>query len=464
MERKMDDRIIEAVLEFLAAMICIGIVIWLRRTRKNILEKLHLSEKREEELSYLAPLEQAGQRRKRYWEQKITISFLLAGGGFLFAGFLTVKGITEQRESISALSRNETGKGTQRYTLYIEGETEPETYCLEVAIEEKKPTREEAEEQFFLIYEELRRVIAGENPSLEEVYESLFLPERLDDLGCTIQWMSDTWEIVSADGEVRNKELSEPCVVYLTAEVSYGDYQDIFYFSVQVCPKREVEGIWIDEVGKQISLEDKKDLENPMVALPEIVGEQKVKYYHSLQESGYSVGLLGAAAAGGLWIAVDYEIPKRKKKRQEELTREYSKVVSKLTLLIGAGMSIRLAWERIVEDNMQKQNLGAAEQEMQVTYYELKQGVAEGMAYRNFGKRIGLKPYRKLGNLLEQNLRKGTAGLTRLLEAEAAESFEIRKGRALMAGEEASSKLLIPMFFMLLIVLVICIVPALLTF
>lgn len=460
----MDARIVEVVLEFLITIICIGGIIWLKRNRKGVLEKLPLSEKKEEQLSYLAPLEQSSLRRKKYWEQKIMISFLLVGGGFLFAAFFTLNELIKQEDMVSTLNRNETGKGTQKYALYVEGEAESETYYLEVAIEERKPTREQAEEQFFRIYEKLREIIVGKNSSLEEVYESLYLPERLEDMGCSIQWMSDTWEVLTADGEVRNQELSEPYIVYLTAEVSYGDYQDTFYFSVQVYPKREVEGIWIDEVGRQISIENKKDQKNPIVVLPETVGEQKVTYYASLRESGYSLGLLGGVAAGGLWIAMDYDLPKRKKKRQEELIQEYSAVVSKLTLLIGAGMSIRLAWERIVEENMRQQRVGAAEQEMRVTYYELKQGMAEGMAYRNFGRRIGLKPYRKLGNLLEQNLLKGNAGLIRLLEAEVVESFEIRRGRALMAGEEASSKLLIPMFLMLLMVLVICMVPALLTF
>lgn len=460
----MDNRIIEAILEFLVGIACISGVIWLRRSQRGILERLPLSGRKEEQLRYLSPLEQPNQRRKRYWVQKITIPSFLVGGGFLFAGILTVQGLTKQQEVLSFLNRNETGKGTQRYTLYVEGEMESETYCVEVNIGERKPTKEQAKEQFFRIYERLREMIIGENVSLEEVYEPLFLPERLEDMGCTIQWMSDTWEVLTPDGEVKNQELSEPCVVYLTAEVSYGDYQEVFYFSVQVYPAREVEGIWIDEVKKQISLEDKKNLESNKVELPLSVKDQKATYYASLRESGYSMGLLGIAAAGSIWIVMDYEIPRQRKKRQEELIREYSAVVSKLTLLIGAGMSIRFAWERIVEDNLRQQRNGAAEQEMQVTYYELRQGVAEGTAYRNFGRRVGLKPYRKLGNLLEQNLLKGNTGLTALLEAEVTESFEIRRSRALMAGEEASSKLLIPMFLMLMMVLVICIVPAFMTF
>jgi len=456
--------LVEVILEFAAAAICIGGFIWLKWTKMSIFDRIPLSKKKEEQLSYLSPLEQAKQRKKKYWEQKITMPLLLSGSGFLLAGLLTGNSLMTEEHNLSALLRNETGKGIQRYTLYVEGEKESETYCLEVDIEERKPTREQAEQQFLRIYERLREIILGENESFEQVNKPLFLPERLEEFGCTIQWMSDTWEVLSASGEIKNDTLSEPCVVYLTAEVSYGDYQEKFYFSVQVYPKKPEEGIWIDEVKKCIVEENKKNLQNARVMLPELVREQKVTYRDSVKESGLSFGLLGVVAAGCLCLGTDYNLPRRKKEREKELLREYSAVVSKLTLLLGAGMSIRLAWERIVEDNIRQKRFGAAEQEMQVTYYELKQGEAEGTAYRNFGRRIGLKPYRKLGNLLEQNLRKGNAGLTSLLEAEVTESFELRKSRALMAGEEASSKLLIPMFFMLLMVLVICMAPALMTF
>ncbi|MEG0227869.1 MAG: hypothetical protein RR683_04070, partial [Lachnospiraceae bacterium] len=75
----------------------------------------------------------------------------------------------------------------------------------------------------------------------------------------------------------------------------------------------------------------------------------------------------------------------------------------------------------------------------------------------------GLQPYLKLGALLSQNLRKGTKGLSDLLQLEAIQAFEERKNLAKRLGEEASTKLLVPMFFMLAIVLVIVIVPAFLS-
>lgn len=456
--------IAEAILEFAVAVICIGGLLWLKRTKMAIFEKVPLSEKKEEQLSYLSPLEQSIQRKRKYWEQKVTIPLLLSGGGFLLAGLFTVSSLTMEENTLSALIRNETGGGTQNYALYIEGENEPETYYLEVKIGERKPTKEQADKQFLRIYERLFELIPGENESLEHVDRPLFLPERLEEMGCTIQWMSDTWEVLSVSGEVKNEGLLEPCIVYLTAEIGYGDFQEKFYFPIQVYPKEETEGTWIDEVEKRIAAENEKNQENVEVVLPKLVEEQKVTYSSFVRKGGFSLGLLAMIAAICICLGTDYELPEKKKKREEELIREYSATVSKLTLLIGAGMSIRLAWERIVEDNIKQKRFGVAEQEMQVTYYELRQGEAEGCAYRNFGRRIGLKPYRKLGNLLEQNLRKGNAGLADLLRAEVVESFEIRRSRALMAGEEASSKLLIPMFLMLITVLVICMAPALMTF
>ena len=71
-----------------------------------------------------------------------------------------------------------------------------------------------------------------------------------------------------------------------------------------------------------------------------------------------------------------------------------------------------------------------------------------------------IRAYRKFGTLLSQNLRKGSKGLTDLLGREAEEAFEERKNLAKKLGEEAGTKLVIPLFLMLIIVFAIVIVPA----
>lgn len=71
-----------------------------------------------------------------------------------------------------------------------------------------------------------------------------------------------------------------------------------------------------------------------------------------------------------------------------------------------------------------------------------------------------MQEYLRLGALLSQNLRKGTKGLNDLLRFEAVQSFEERKAKAKRLGEEAGTKLLMPMFLMLTEVLIIVVVSA----
>ena len=62
--------------------------------------------------------------------------------------------------------------------------------------------------------------------------------------------------------------------------------------------------------------------------------------------------------------------------------------------------------------------------------------------------------------MLEQNLRKGSQGLTELLQGEVQEAFEQRREQAACAGEEAATRLLLPMILMLVVVMLLILVPA----
>ena len=68
--------------------------------------------------------------------------------------------------------------------------------------------------------------------------------------------------------------------------------------------------------------------------------------------------------------------------------------------------------------------------------------------------------YTKLCSLLVQNLRRGNDTLLEILQEEAENSFEERKNLARELGEEAGTKLLLPMMIMLGITMLIIIVPA----
>ena len=130
-------------------------------------------------------------------------------------------------------------------------------------------------------------------------------------------------------------------------------------------------------------------------------------------------------------------------------------------------MTAKSVWKKIVDDyGKQKRNSGRtrwAYEEMEITLKEMQNGVPELECYEHFAKRCDLLPYIKLGALLAQNLKKGTKGLWIQMEMEAHQAMNDRKNQIKKLGEEAGTKLLIPMLLMLVVVLSIVIVPAFLS-
>ncbi len=148
---------------------------------------------------------------------------------------------------------------------------------------------------------------------------------------------------------------------------------------------------------------------------------------------------------------------------------DYPELISKFNLLINAGMTVKQAWTKITDDYKRRLEETSAPkryayEEMIFTKHELELGVSEIIAYESFGRRTGLTPYMKFSTLIAQNLKKGSKGLSELLGREATEAYEDRKETAKRLGEEAGTKLLGPMIMMLIIVFILILVPAFISF
>lgn len=82
------------------------------------------------------------------------------------------------------------------------------------------------------------------------------------------------------------------------------------------------------------------------------------------------------------------------------------------------------------------------------------------MAFQNFSERVGVGEYHRLSRILVQSIQKGTRGICGMLEQEAADAFESRKLLARKLGEEASTKMMLPLMLMLGIVMAMIMVPS----
>lgn len=182
--------------------------------------------------------------------------------------------------------------------------------------------------------------------------------------------------------------------------------------------------------------------------------------------SGNLISALALLAAIMLLIGKSREEQAAFAKRQEMLLMDYPGLVMKFTLLVQAGMTARKAFSKISLDYKRKKppKPRAAYEEAVTVCFEMDSGISEAEAYRRFGERCGQVKYKTFATLLVQNLQKGSHHLAELLERESTEAWDDRKRKARVLGEAATTKLLVPMVLMLLVVMAIIMIPACLAF
>lgn len=306
--------------------------------------------------------------------------------------------------------------------------------------------------------------ILGSNVSLDQIRTDLELPEELPGYGIQVAWESERPELLSSMGLLNQEGLwgvdpSRGETFSLMAELSCGEEKELVTVPITVLPEEMTQGERLAERIDGLALED---MENETVRLMEEFEGVPITYRRKGRFQNAVLLVLGGVLAACLWMKEKNDEQVQKKRREESLTAAYPDLVSGFLVLTGAGYSIRQAWKKTVQDRKQSETLPFSEvyQEMQVTLNQMETGTPEAFAYVWFGKRCGLRCYTRFSGILESSLRTGGSSLRSLLEPEMEEAFKIQADLARRKGEEASTKLLLPMFGMLGIVMVMVTAPA----
>lgn len=421
-----------------------------------------------EELARLEPEKKRTELEKEYWTNKIRVIVIL-----LFCGTLLCFVLSLSNKSNLLLAdgirypRNKAGEGKTDTTLVAN--LEKEKIEIPLQIEEEKYTEEELE----VLYEEyilaLEKEILNENASFEKVESDMNFPQRLSEFPFTNEWECSDYSLLNSDGSFGERRAeAEGEIVQITATISYFEWRRSYVFPIRVYPKKlSSSEARKERLLEEIMLSDEKSRHDSYLQLPSMLDGEEIFWKEKSADSSISLLFLFLAAAVIFYFFRDQEVYKEAEKRKEELQREYPEIVSKLTLLLGAGMTLRKAFERIALTylkNGKGQKKRYVYEEIVILYHEIAGGVSEIKAYENFGKRCNVQAYLKLSTLLTQNIQKGSVGLLQLLNEEAKEAFQMRKNSARKKGEEAGTKLLIPMTLLLMVVMVIIMVPAFLSF
>ena len=402
----------------------------------------------------------------RLWRKKKRIFWIL----FLFNSLSLAMFVWERfgGEAKQSLIRNSYGEGsyTQEYEVSVDGELEGEPLSIEVG--EQEYSDEEVTDIFQKMIKELDTIILGENESLDRVERDLYLPNEVDGYPVSIRWELDTYQVMDVEGKIKEEKTTEEgTLVEVRGTLSYGASEATYVAHVMVYPRTKTEKEkWLDAITNEVKETEISTKKEKSFDLPDEIQGKEIKWQKKTEQKGYYVLVLGVVLSA-LLLWREFQDKKEKQERlRVEMMRDYPDIVSKFALLFGTGMTTKNAWAKIVEGyDRQKAQIGrrAAYEEMSIAYREMQSGVPEKEAYERFGKRCGLAPYMKFGALLSQNVKKGSRGFCQTLKFEAIQAFESRKRTAKQLGEEASTKLLLPMFGMLLVVMIMVIVPAFLS-
>ena len=205
--------------------------------------------------------------------------------------------------------------------------------------------------------------------------------------------------------------------------------------------------------------------DNPDVYyLPADWNGKHLEWMTPYDNTGTFMSALMIIAAFAIIVISMREEQKKRIKRYEELMMDYPGIIMKFTLLVQAGMTVRNAFRKMAVDYKRKEEKRIAYEEIVTVCHEMESGVSETEAYRRFGERCGHVKYKTFATLLIQNLQKGSRQMEEMLEKESVEAWDDRKRKAKVLGEAATTKLLVPMVMMLMVVMAIVMLPACLSF
>ena len=211
---------------------------------------------------------------------------------------------------------------------------------------------------------------------------------------------------------------------------------------------------------------DLETIDNDTMILPKVVDNFKITYREKRNLSFMIMPVLGILAAI-LLEARDKEKEREEKKRRLRLLEiDYTQIITKILLYVSSGMTIRNSMIRLAGE-YQKNKIDKENIEKKVAYEELilvknklSSGFSEIRAYEEMAKNINMRTYTRFLNIIIQSIKNGNKDLKNILNMEVQDALYERKQNAKKLGEEAATKLVLPLMMMLAIIMVIIMVPA----
>lgn len=392
--------------------------------------------------------------------------FLFIVLGIVGGTMLLTMGGEERLVENQQLTRPGYGMGDreEELTAQVEGEGAEN---ITVKVQERKYTEKETKELLEKGKQALEADLLGENESMDLVKKPLNFPASLEEGAVMVSWSTFPYGILEEDGSIVGEPEESGSIVEIQAILTCQERELVYETAARIYPPELSEEDKLkDALKKEIDRENREGASREFFALPGTALGKRVIWMWQRGDQPFLAVLLMLVLPVCVYLQKDQKIHEKAKARKIQLALDYSEVMWKMTMLLGAGLTIRGAFLRIGEDyrKIRKGEFRYAYEEILFACREMKSGVPESTAYENFGRRCGLPKYITFGSLLSQHLKKGSKGLAEILAREAHTAMEERKSMARKLGEQAGTRLIFPMILMFGVVLTVLIIPAFLSF
>jgi len=411
-------------------------------------------------LEQLQPGSEIAKLRETYVVQKLSLSILIVILG-------TLVGVIVRYTTYKDSTGIDLNGGIQRNVfsgekkeMEVEAVVDGYESVISFQLHPQKLSDEEIEEIIPEFHGALGEVLKAGNSSLDCVSESINPVIKLDGYPFSIRWNSSDYGLVSPNSGAVT-EVEQECQVFMTAYIKYEEktWEEMYVLTLVPIEYSREEGISIG-LEREVLRTEEAMREDEIMQLPQEYEGKTITWTSVVKD--YSAYIWGAAVlvAVVIFFMSDKDLEKKVNEKKTRMKREYSEIVRKLALYVGAGMTVRASFRKIAIDAIERGEKNPIYMEMMFTCRELKSGISEEEAYERFGRRTGVQKYIQMSTLLQQNIKRGSANLLGRLREEAENAAIERLQACRKRGEEASTKLLVPMVLILLVVMVVIMMPA----
>ena len=433
--------------------------------------ELFVSKKTRDHIKQLYRRGEADRKIRMLRKEKSLLFAVIVALSVIIAVPLFVADSMEAAQPLFSVKRNGYGKGAKTVTVRaVTEDGNEEKISIDVA--ERRYTEEELQMLSQKMDEQLWTEMLGENTDAGDIEHDLAFPKKIEGYPFDISWKSDRPLILSSSGVINTEKLSDEDTdgagvkVKIRATLKYMDHTEDRYSYVVLRQRTDGSRPLKDTISEAVKESDRKSGAAEEQVLPEYAGGKRISFYRTYSGRGAAVLFTGIVIAFLVMSVMDGRIKNEAENRRKQMEADHPRILNQYMLYYLAGMNPRAIWsaicKRYEDDSGRRKEKRYAYEEMITTRHRMDEGCGELAAYDEFAARCNSVKYRSFVSFVKQAVVKGNNALEDLLYEEMEKAQRDRNNYIRMRSSEAETKLLLPMFMMLTVVLVIVMVPALL--